>query len=231
MAVLGLRFAQQIAKPQPHREHAGSRSQLSRNVAIHQSGCRDDLAGLALQTVHRKRCLIVADRVRNVVHVVLIVHPALEVVPGILRLRDAEQVPVDLALEIERIGFWIIRIGALKFSWRCRRRVCAKTATSSTAMATTITSIKMGIDSGFSWRQAHGDVVRSDVFNVLQERIDPLFIHQIQVIVPQARSRPSLRSGNLMNSGGKCSKLICAWTCKGPCSVTPIAWSCCCVGS
>src|SRR5580700_10297157 len=44
----------------------------------------------------------------------------------------------------------------------------------------------------FSWRQGHRNVIRSDLLYILQQRIDALFIHQIQVVTGR-----SVRAGHL----------------------------------
>ena len=78
------------------------------------------LASLVLKAIHRKRRLVVTNRVGNIVQIILEVNPALQIFPGILRLRDAEQIPVDFALKIKRIGMWIVGVAALKLSRRVR---------------------------------------------------------------------------------------------------------------
>src|SRR6266446_8173175 len=106
-----------MAESQPDGKHAWGGSQLRRGRPVPRLyRCeRHDLAGNA-KAVHRKRSLIVVDGIANVVQVVLIMNATLQVIPRVLRLRDTQEVPIDLSFEIKGIRLRVVGIAGLKFS-------------------------------------------------------------------------------------------------------------------
>ena len=105
--LLRLCRAQESSQPQPHRENTGRRIQGSGRRRRH------ELAGLVREIVHRDGVLVVGNRAGVVLQIVLLMDATLHVFPGVAGLRDIEEIPIDAAFEIKRIGDRIVRIGLL----------------------------------------------------------------------------------------------------------------------
>ena len=60
--------------------------------------------------------MVIVDGIGNVVQVVLIMNPTLQVIPRVLGLRDTQEVPINLSFEIKGIRLRVVGIAGLKFS-------------------------------------------------------------------------------------------------------------------